>query len=117
MQTSDRLMVIGIFAERDRAERALADLRGLGLRDDQVGLVGPEAGVGDLIPTDSQPGGWLSADLSEEPSQAYLRELRAGRAVAAVQPDGPAATGASRYHEAAAILRRNGAYLIDNALE
>ena len=38
-----RAHTVGVFATRDAAERAVADLRKAGYRDDQIGLVGKDA--------------------------------------------------------------------------
>ena len=44
---------VGIFATRDAAERAIADLRAAGYRDDQIGLVAKDAG-GKTVRTDGK---------------------------------------------------------------
>ncbi|HEX2173522.1 MAG TPA: hypothetical protein VHL09_13885 [Dehalococcoidia bacterium] len=153
--------LIGVFDDRDHAERALEELRSAGFRDDQLGVVlrGEETGadaakseagddpaedgtltgaltggtIGGLIGAGAAllvpgigpilAGGILTAalggaaagavagtllgslgDLTGEEAGYYEGELRSGRILAVIRPDGPAKSA-----EAAAILRRHGA--------
>jgi uncharacterized protein (TIGR02271 family) len=163
MAMQQRSTVVGVFEDRKHADRAIADLRAAGFRDDQIGVamrhsdesevtadtsaddsaagsgaltgaltgmgLGALAGLGVLagvIPVvgPAIAGGTLGVILSnaaagagiaglagalvgsgipEEEANYYHGEFEAGRTIVTVQAEG-------RYDDAAAILRRAGAY-------
>ena len=166
MATTNRPTVVGVFEDRDDAERAVEALHRAGFRDDHIDFAahggaapaggtavgrGSEAGEGaakgafgggiigailgalatGLIPgigpviaggllagivggaaVGAAGGGLLGAltgsmGVPEEEARYYDGEFRAGRTIVTVRADG-------RYSEAQSILRRSGAYDVEN---
>ena len=116
-EVPNRPVVIGIFAERDRADRAVDDLRRSGFRDDQIGTaIHPGEASADASPADIRTSGFIASSRSIAEVTGYQREVEAGQALVAVKPEGAPTVDGSQFHEATDVLCRNGAYLIDNAL-
>ena len=116
-ESANRPVVIGIFAERNRADRAVEDLRRSGFRADQIGTaVHPGEASGVASPADLRTSGFIVSSSSTAEVTGYQREIEAGQARVAVKPEGAPTVNGSQFHEATDMLRRNGAYLIDNAL-
>ena len=109
-------LLIGIFDDPERAERALDDLRIAGFDEAHLGLAVPQGGAtGEGVATGLMAGGFGALGLPGEAAETYERELRAGHAIVAVQPAGSALTGRPETEEAREILHRNGARLGDGA--
>ena len=128
MPPTDRSTVIGVFQERDQAERAKAELRRAGFPDDGIGLEagGGRASATGAGPNDVEPGSPAGAprraatrraasgrlgllrglDVSDEQARYYQHELQAGRIIMAVRET-------DRSSEAAAIMRRLGAHEVE----
>jgi uncharacterized protein (TIGR02271 family) len=128
MPPTDRSTVIGVFQERDQAERANAELRRAGFPEDGIGLEagGGEATARGVGPTDVGPASPAGAprrgaaraaasgrsglleglNMSDEQARYYERELQAGRIIMAVRES-------DRASEAAAIMRRFGAHEVE----
>ena len=63
MANQQRSTVVGVFEDRTQADRAIADLRTAGFRDDQIGVAmrhTDESGVSAATPddTDAGSGAW-----------------------------------------------------------
>jgi uncharacterized protein (TIGR02271 family) len=166
MAMTERSTVVGVFEDRDEAERAVDELRRSGFDEDQIGFAtrggdAPEGGsdirageshagegaaggivtggliggllgalAAGLIPgigpviaggllagilggaaVGAAAGGLIGAlmgmGVPEDEARYYDEEFRAGRTLVTVKADG-------RYQEAAAILRRRGAYDVES---
>lgn len=99
-------VLVGVFGDRARAERAATDLRAEGYADDELGVVWPGAegacgsgGLGSAI--DREVGPLLSAlGVGDEPAAYYQREVIAGRSLLLVG-------GASEPGSALSAIGRN----------
>ncbi len=85
MEDKERPILVGVFGDRSRAERAAYDLQANGYGDDELGVVWNEAtglcGAGGLVPTmenDISPH-LVRLGVSEVTSAYYHREVTAGR--------------------------------------
>jgi hypothetical protein len=98
--------VVGVFDTRDRAERAVAELRAAGYRDDQIGM-GARVAPGDSVSgskaaqplcsaeaTGSVAGALVDLNVSEQDSKYYEGEVAAGRFVVTVNCAGDSADAA-----------------------
>src|SRR5688572_24206799 len=119
-RTTTRETVVGALRDRDAAQRAVDELRASGFREEQIGFA--MRGTEDVEPRDRLVAGThvagramggaaacgllgalTSGGIPEDEAHYYEGELRAGRIILAVRPDG-------RAEEATDILRRHGAY-------
>lgn len=161
MTMSKRSTVVGVFESHTQADKAVDELRRVGFRNDQIGVVAPHpnrseyketdkgskweegavtgalagAGVGGLVGLGIMAGvipvfgpviaggtlavilanaaggaaiaglvgSLIGSGIPEEEARWYESEFKSGRTIVTVKADG-------RYDEAAAILRRHGAY-------
>ncbi len=119
--TSTKLStVVGVFEERQQADRAVDELRRAGFRDDQIRVAhqasGRESGTAadGKAAKEHDPGFFEGVadffkDLfgSKEETSHYEGEYRAGRTIVRVMSEG-------RNNEALVILQRHGGYNKDN---
>ena len=92
-------VLVGVFGDRSRAERAAHELWAQGCGEDDLGVVWPEAGrpcgsggLGSAV--EHEVGPLLSAlGIADEPAAYYQREVAAGRCLLLV---GGAAAGQAR---------------------
>ena len=107
MAAAGRSALVGVFEDRDQADRAVDELRRTGFRDDEMVLRAPKGGLLQTILSDGAASArdllstLVGLGVPEEEARHYERELEAGRIIVAVRADGG-------YEEAAAILRRYG---------
>lgn len=115
--TVEQSLLIGIFNDHPAAERTIAQLRGVGISNDQIfysNKASAENGgfmeglknffTGGQSASPSQVASDLSAmGVSNDEANYYAREYQAGHSIVAVYPR-------ERYREAVEILRNNGAY-------
>lgn len=107
-----RPVIVGVFAEPDRVTEAVANPPPAGFAEDAIGwAIGP---IADRPQTETR--GWLTSIWAGDRRPARERELAAGGALVAVRVEAAPTTAGSPYHEATAIVRRRGAYIIDNAV-
>ena len=90
-------IIVGVFNQESKAQRALDALRQAGFAYDQIGVATPRQKNVDLI-SDLQ-----ALDLPGDQANYYGQELSSGRTVVSVRPD-------NREAETMEILRRYGAY-------
>jgi len=118
----ERSTVVGVFHERDMAERAIDGLHEAGFRDDQIGFVlrDGDTGSGEIGEAGSHAGGGavgaaaggvlgalMGMGIPEEEARYYEGEMQAGRVLVTVRAEG-------RIDEAHDIMRRFGSYDMDD---
>jgi uncharacterized protein (TIGR02271 family) len=96
MARMERAAAVGVFSDRDQAERAVDELRRQGFRDDQIGFA-MRSGVGGVHAA------LVGMGIREDEASYYEAEFQAGRVIVTVEAEG-------RQSEASSILRRFGAY-------
>jgi hypothetical protein len=119
MTTSERSTVVGVFADRERADKAIDDLRRIGFSYNQIRLA--ERGTGSFLDSfkslftgqqtvsSNTPDDLRNLGVPEPDAHSYQRQLDAGRAIVIVN-----ATG--HIEQALAVLHQSGAYDISARL-
>jgi hypothetical protein len=119
MTTSEHSTVIAVFADRDRANRAIDDLRRAGFSYNQIRLV--EHGTGGFLDnlksvftgqettSTSTPDDLMKLGVPEQDAHYYQSQLDAGRAIVIVSAGG-------HLELALNFLRQSGAYDISARL-
>src|SRR5436305_14323813 len=77
--TTHSATVIGVFEDRDKAQRAVEDLRRAGFRDDQIGLVGRDR---------ERSADWRAAPATSEQATRWEEGAGIGAAAGAVTGTG-----------------------------
>ncbi|SRR6266516_1857585 len=119
MTTSERSTVLGVFADRDRADKTIDDLRHAGFSYNQIRLAERGAGsfldsfkslfTGQETVSANTPDDLMKLGVPAQDAQYYQSQLDAGRAIVIVN-----ATG--QLEEALSILHQSGAYDISARL-
>jgi len=119
MTTSERSTVLAVFADRDRADKAIDDLRQAGLRYNQIRLA--ERGAGSFLDSfkslftgqenvsTNTPDDLMKLGAPEQEANYYQSQLDAGRAIVIVNAGG-------QPEQALTILHQSGAYEISARL-
>src|SRR5947209_14256672 len=96
MATTERSVVVGVFADRTVAEQAVQELQRAGFSNDQIkySVNRGEAGILD---------GLVGMGLSYREASYYNNEFHSGRTIVAVKTN-------ERQQDVANILRLSGAY-------
>ena len=117
--TSERSTVLGVFADRDRADKVIDDLRRAGFSYNQIRLA--ERGAGSFLDTfkslftgqetvsANTPDDLMKLGVPEQDARYYQSQLDAGRAIVIVN-------ATNRLEEALSILHQSGAYDISARL-
>jgi len=106
MQTRERGTLVGVFADRARADACIEALQQAGFRQDQL------LTSRDSTPAAATPKAITTAlmdhGVAEEHARSYEREFQAGRILVAVK-------AADRWEEARSILAEYGAHIEDRS--
>jgi len=84
LSSTERLIVVGVFKDEEKAKRALDMLRDVGFIDDQVSIAVPGRG----LMADSILDNLVDVDLPEEEVNYYVRQFEAGRSIVLVRHHG-----------------------------
>ncbi len=113
MTTSERSTVLGVFADRDRADKAIDDLRHGGFSYNQIRLADRGSGsfldsfkslfTGQETVSANTPDDLMKLGVPEQEAQYYQSQLDAGRAIVIVNAGG-------QPEQALTILHQSGAY-------
>jgi len=116
MTTSERSTVLGVFADRDGADKAIDDLRHGGLSYNQIRLAERGAGsfldifkslfTGQQTVSANTPDDLMKLGVPEQEAHYYQSQLDAGRAIVIVNAGG-------QPEQALTILHQSGAYDIN----
>jgi len=116
MTTSERSTVLGVFADRDRADKAIDDLRHGGFSYNQIRLAERGAGsfldifkslfTGQETVSANTPDDLMKLGVPEQEAHYYQSQLDAGRAIVIVNAGG-------QPEQALTILHQSGAYDIN----
>jgi cell division septation protein DedD len=117
--TNERSTVLGVFADRDRADKVIDDLRHAGFSYNQIRLAERGAGsfldsfkslfTGQETVSANTPDDLMKLGVPEQDARYYQSQLDAGRAIVIVN-------ATSRLEEALTILHQSGAYDISARL-
>ena len=117
--TSERSTVLGVFADRDRADKVIDDLRRAGFSYNQIRLAERGAGsfldsfkslfTGQETVSANTPDDLMKLGVPEQDARYYQSQLDAGRAIVIVN-------AANRLEETLSILHQSGAYDISARL-
>ena len=116
MTTSERSTVLGVFADRDRADKAIDDLRHGGFSYNQIRLADRGSGsfldsfkslfTGQETVSANTPDDLMKLGVPEQEAQYYQSQLDAGRAIVIVNAGGQPELALN-------FLRQRGAYDIN----
>lgn len=81
MSTIERRVMVGVFEDDYHAEKAIDDLKGMGFRDDQIGIAVREGGFTATCILDTL----VNLGVPEEEVNYYRREFEADHVIVAVK--------------------------------